>query len=61
MFTRRSVLQAAAGLAALSLSATAALADWKKDYPELIIAAVPDENATGIEKRYEPFIQYLSK
>ena len=42
MFTRRSVLQAAAGLAALSLSATAALADWKKDYPELIIAAVPD-------------------
>jgi phosphonate transport system substrate-binding protein len=25
------------------------------------MAAVPDENATGIEKRYEPFIQYLSK
>ena len=42
-------------------AATAARADWKADYPELIIATVPDENATGVEKRYEPFIQYLSK
>ena len=56
-----SILQAAAGLAALSVSGTAALADWKAEYPELIIAVVPDENATGVEKRYEPFIQYLSK
>jgi phosphonate transport system substrate-binding protein len=61
MFTRRSILQAAAGLATVSISGTAALADWKAQYPELVIAAVPDENATGIEKRYEPFIQYLSK
>ncbi len=61
MFTRRSILQAAAGLAVLSVSGTAAFADWKEQYPEIIIAAVPDENATGIEKRYEPFIQYLSK
>ena len=59
MLTRRSILQAAAGLAALSVSGTAALADWKQQYPELVIAAIPDENATGIEKRYEPFIQYL--
>lgn len=61
MFTRRNFLQATAGLAALSVSGTAALASWKEQYPELVIAAVPDENATGIEKRYEPFIQYLSK
>ena len=25
------------------------------------IAAVPDENATGIEQRYEPFVEYLAK
>jgi phosphonate transport system substrate-binding protein len=61
MFTRRTFLQAAAGIAVLSASGTAALADWKEQYPELVIAAVPDENATGTEKRYEPFIQYLSK
>ncbi len=61
MFTRRTILQAATGLAVLAATATSALADWKEKYPELVIAAVPDENATGTEKRYEPFIQYLSK
>jgi phosphonate transport system substrate-binding protein len=61
MFTRRHFIQATAGLATLPLLASAARADWKKDVPELIFAVVPDENATGVEKRYEPFIQYLSK
>ena len=61
MMNRRHILQAAAGLATLPLLATAARADWKADYPELVFATIPDENATGVEKRYEPFIQYLSK
>ncbi len=61
MFTRRTLLQAAAGLAAVAAMATSAYADWKDTYKELTIAAVPDENATGTERRYEPFIQYLSK
>ena len=61
MITRRSLLQATAGLATLSISGTAALADWREQVPELTIAIVPDENATGVEARYEPFIQYLSK
>ena len=61
MITRRTLLQAAAGIAALAVSIHRALADWKDTYKELVIAAVPDENATGIERRYEPFIQYLAK
>ena len=61
MITRRGVLHAVAGIAALALASTPALADWKETYKELVIAAVPDENATGIERRYEPFRQYLEK
>jgi len=61
MITRRGILHAAAGIAALGLASTPALADWKDTYKELVIAAVPDENATGIERRYEPFRQYLEK
>jgi phosphonate transport system substrate-binding protein len=61
MMNRRTLLQAAAGLATLPALASAARADWKAEYPELSFAVVPDENATGTEKRYEPFIQYLTK
>ena len=61
MLNRRTLLQAAAGLAAIAATSTSAFADWKETYKELTIAAVPDENATGTERRYEPFVQYLSK
>jgi phosphonate transport system substrate-binding protein len=61
MFTRRTFMQAAAGFAAFAATSASAFADWKETYKELVIAAVPDENATGVERRYEPFIQYLSK
>ena len=61
MMNRRNLLQAAAGFATLPVLATAARADWKADVPELVFATIPDENATGVEKRYEPFIQYLTK
>ena len=34
---------------------------WKSDYPELIYAVIPAENASGVTDRYAPFIDYLSK
>ena len=61
MINRRRILQAAAGMAAMAATSAPAFADWKEKYPELTIATVPDENATGVEKRYEPFVQYLEK
>ena len=61
MITRRGVLHAVAGISALCLASAPALADWKDSYKELVLAAVPDENATGVERRYEPFRQHLEK
>jgi phosphonate transport system substrate-binding protein len=57
MINRRHFIQGTAGLVAGTSFALPALAEIK----ELIIAAVPDENATGMEKRYEAFVAYLSK
>jgi phosphonate transport system substrate-binding protein len=61
MINRRHFIQGTAGLVAGTSFALPALADWKADYKELVLAAVPDENATGMEKRYEAFVNYLSK
>lgn len=56
--TRRLVLGAslAAGLAAPALAQ-----DWKAKYPELVLAIIPAENASGVTERYKPFIDYLTK
>ena len=35
--------------------------DWKAKYPELVMAVVPAENASGVTERYAPFVEYLSK
>jgi phosphonate transport system substrate-binding protein len=58
MLNRRTLI-AAAG--ALALSATAASANWQSQYPELVFAVVPAENAQGVTDRYQPFADYLSK
>jgi len=59
MLNRRHLLAAAAAL----LAATAAThaEDWKKQYPELTLAVVPAENASGVNERFAPFAAYLSK
>ena len=46
----------AAGLAAPALAQ-----DWKAKYPELVLAIIPAENASGVTERYKPFIDYLAK
>jgi phosphonate transport system substrate-binding protein len=61
MINRRHFIQGTAGLVAGTSFALPALADWKADYKELVFAAVPDENATGMEKRFQPFMDYLTK
>src|SRR5215831_2735200 len=49
------------GAATLVFATGAAAGDWKTQYPELIFAVVPAENATGVSDRYAPFMEYLSK
>jgi len=59
MTTRRVVLAAFA--ASLAFGTAAEAQDWKVKYPELVMAVVPAENASGVTERFTPFINYLSK
>lgn len=61
MFNRRHVIGVAAAIAALATGTATFAQDWKAQYPELVIAAVPDENASGMIERYTPFVNYLSE
>jgi phosphonate transport system substrate-binding protein len=58
---RRAVAAATAVAAALAGMATTALADWRKEFPELTFAITPSENADGVVARYEPMMAYMSK
>src|SRR5262245_47495258 len=58
MLNRRHLL-ATAMLLALGSSAFAQ--SWKSQYPELVFAKVPDENASGTVDRWTPLASYLSK
>jgi phosphonate transport system substrate-binding protein len=60
MITRRTLV---AGMTAgATIAATAARAQsWKAKYPELIYAVCPAENASGVNDRYAPFIEYLTR
>ena len=59
MFTRRFALGVA--LAAVSIAGSAHAQSWKAAYPELVLAVVPAENASGVTERFGPFVEYLSK
>ena len=61
MFTRRLILSAALAASTLLLAGAANAQDWKAKYPELVLAVVPAENASGVTERYAPFVEYLSK
>ena len=56
---RRTVL---AGLAAaVGTLGVARAQSWRGQYPELVYAVVPAENATGVLDRFAPFVDYLSR
>ena len=64
MIQRRTIL---AGLAAGAAAAVPARAQssvpqsWQAKYPELVLAVVPSENASGVNDRWTPFTAYLTK
>jgi phosphonate transport system substrate-binding protein len=61
MIDRRSLLGLMAGAAAFTVPGARAADDWKAKYPELVFGKIPDENASGVTDRYQPFMDFLSK
>jgi phosphonate transport system substrate-binding protein len=61
MLTRRLAIAAAAATLATGLASGALAQSWKGQYPELVFAIIPAENASGVTERYTPFVNYLSK
>jgi phosphonate transport system substrate-binding protein len=65
MIDRRTLLAgltAGATVAAMgTLARPAAAQSWKSAYPELVLAVVPAENASGVNDRFAPFVAYLSR
>ena len=57
LIRRRSFLAAAP---AAAIAATARAQSWKAQYPELVFANVPAENASGVMDRWAPFMVYLN-
>ncbi|MCJ2027291.1 phosphonate ABC transporter substrate-binding protein [Methylobacterium sp. J-067] len=60
MITRRFLTGAALAFGFLGGAAQAADA-WKAQYPELTLAVIPAENASGTTDRYAPLTEYLTK
>jgi phosphonate transport system substrate-binding protein len=58
MLDRRTLLASMAG--ALVAGGARAQA-WKAQYPELVLAITPAENASGVAERYAPWVAYLSR
>jgi len=59
MINRRTVLASAGMLAAAGTVVRAQ--SWKAQYPELVFAVIPAENASGVLDRWQPFMDYLSR
>jgi len=63
MIRRRTMLAslASAAIAPAAIAPAARAQSWKSNYPELVYAVVPAENASGVVDRYTPFTAYLTK
>jgi phosphonate transport system substrate-binding protein len=58
---RRVLLAGSAAVAAVGTSRRTSAQSWRGQYPELVYAVVPAENATGVTDRYTPFVDYLGR
>jgi phosphonate transport system substrate-binding protein len=58
---RRVLLAGLTAAAAVSASRLTSAQSWRGQYPELVYAVVPAENATGVTDRYTPFVEYLGR
>ena len=58
--SRRTLVAVLAASATVPIRAGRAQS-WHTQYPELVYAVVPAENATGVVDRFTPFVDYLSR
>jgi phosphonate transport system substrate-binding protein len=61
MMNRRHLIGAAPALALPGLAAAQDAPAWRAQFPELVFAIVPAENATGVTERWQPFTDELSR
>jgi phosphonate transport system substrate-binding protein len=61
MLNRRLLIGTAFAAGTSTLVGAAHAAGWRDKYPELVLAVVPAENASGVTERFAPFVEYLSK
>jgi len=61
MLNRRQLLGTAVAAGTTALAGNAFAQAWKSKYPELVLAVVPAENASGVTERYAPFVEYLAQ
>ncbi|MCU0888502.1 MAG: phosphonate ABC transporter substrate-binding protein [Rubritepida sp.] len=61
MTTRRFLLGATPALALPGLAAAQPAPAWRAQFPELVFAIVPAENATGVTERFQGFIDYMGR
>lgn len=62
MISRRSLIATAGAVAASPVLSNFAFAQaWKAQYPELVFALVPAENASLVIDKWTPFTKYLEK
>jgi phosphonate transport system substrate-binding protein len=62
MINRRTLLAGlTAGATVAATARNASAQAWKAQYPELVYAVVPAENASGVNDRYAPFVDYLTR
>ena len=61
MIDRRTLLAGLAAGATTAIAVPARAQSWKSAYPELVMAVIPAENASGVNDRYAPFVAYLGR